>query len=408
MALRVKCKCGKVLQVSSKLADKRVSCTGCGAGFVLPKSRFVIAKKSPSPPGPTSPAPSGAARPSPAPPPPVPSARIPRADELDKTPADLNLEIADLSGTISPMSIDDGGLELSLAADGPSVETPPPPQSESSDTAELNYARDPRHRQITGVKAELNVVQGPVRGFWSDAVQSFVYPVRNASNIINFVIICIISLMDIPLNFAGMLGLVGSLIIFGWLSAMYLSVVQDTAVGSDDMPGIKMEDGFLEDVIKPALKYIGAYVCAIGPFSAYTVAIIAGALPGWMESPFALLAWMAGGFFLWPIFVLLFAFNALGMIFRLDLIFTTIFRTFLPYIAIWIMILFVGFLWTLPFAAMVFAVIGLDIPLPEFEGASIAISAGLNVLNVALTIVTMRLIGLYYLHFKSRFTLEFE
>jgi len=409
MALRVKCKCGKVLQVSSKLADKRVSCTGCGAGFVLPKSRFVIAKQSPSPPGPTSPGPIGAARPSPAPspPPPVPSARIPRADELDKTPADLNLEIADLSGTISPMSIDDGGLELSLTGDGPSVETPLPP-SESSGTAELEYARDPRHRQITGVKAELNVVQGPVRGFWSDAVQSFIYPVRNTSNIVNFVIICFISLMDIPLSYAGMLGLVGSLIIFGWLSAMYLSVVQDTAVGSDDMPGIKMEDGFIDDVIKPALKYIGAYICAIGPFAFYSVAMLTGALPGWMASPFALLAWMAGGFFLWPIFVLLFAFNALGMIFRLDLIFTTIFRTFLPYIAIWIMILFVGFLWTLPFVAIVFTMIGLDISLPELGGASIALTAGLNVLNVALSIITMRLIGLYYLHFKSRFTLEFE
>lgn len=407
MALRVKCKCGKVLQVSSKLADKRVSCTGCGAGFVLPKSRFVIAKKPPSPANAPSSGSAGAARPSPAPPP-VPSARMPRADELDKAPADLNLEIADLSGTISPMSIDDGGLELSLAGDGPSVELPPPPLSDSSGTAELDYARDPRHRQITGVKAELNEVQGPVRSFWSDAVQSFVYPLRNTSNIVNFVIICIISLMDIPLGYAGCLGMIGSLIIFGWLSAMYLSVVQDTAVGSDDMPGIKMEDGFLDDVVKPALKYIGAYICAIGPFAFYSVAMLTGALPDWMESPIALLAWMAGGFFLWPIFVLLFAFNALGMIFRLDLIFTTIFRTFLPYIAIWIMILFVGFLWTLPLVAIVFTMIGLDISLPELGGASIALTAGLNVLNVALSIVTMRLIGLYYLHFKSRFTLEFE
>ena len=420
MALRVKCKCGKVLQVSSKLADKRVSCTGCGAGFVLPKSRFVIAQKKPSLPNPASQARPSAARSSPASsarpssasagssPPPAPSPRMPRADELDTAQTDLNLEIADLSGTISPMSIDDAGLELSLAGDGPSVKTPPPPPSEFSDTADLEYARDPRHRQITGVKAELNAVQAPVRGFWSDAVQSFVYPLRNTSNLVNFVIIGIISLMGIPLGYAGIFGLIGSVIIFGWLSAMYLSVVQDTAVGSDDMPGIKMEDGFFEDVIKPALKYIGAYVCAIGPFAFYSAAMLTGALPGWMASPIALLAWMAGGFFLWPIFVLLFAFNALGMIFRLDLIFTTIFRTFLPYIAIWIMILFVGFLWTLPFAAMVFASIGLDIPLPEFEGAGIAITAGLNILNVALTIVTMRLIGLYYLHFKSRFTLEFE
>ena len=407
MALRVKCKCGKVLQVSSKLADKRVSCTGCGRAFVLPRARFEALAKPPSSPAASSTGQSVSR----SAPPVAPAPREPASD-LDRLNSEranlgLDLEVADLSGSISPMNLNDEPLELSLAGDGPLVETPPPPPP-VPEAAELEYARDPRMRSKSVGKPGMDEVQGPSRGFWSDAVQSFIYPFRSASNLITFVIICIVSLMRIPLGYAGILGASGSLIIYGWLSAMYLSVVQETAVGSEEMPGIKMEEGFIDDVIKPALKYLGAYLCAIGPFVAYAILLFSGVLPQWMESPFALLAWMGGGFFLWPIFVLLFSFSAIGMIFRIDLIFTTIFRTFVPYISIWLMILLVGFLWTLPLTAMVIAVVGLDMEIPELGGTGLAFSAFYNVLDVVLTIITMRLIGLYYLHFKSRFTLEFE
>ncbi len=40
MALRVKCKCGKSLKVSSKLADKKVSCPGCQRPFRIPAAKF--------------------------------------------------------------------------------------------------------------------------------------------------------------------------------------------------------------------------------------------------------------------------------------------------------------------------------------------------------------------------------
>lgn len=403
MALRVKCKCGKELQISSKLADKRVSCTGCGRGFVLPKARFEAAAKSSA-----SPAASPPAQP-PARPAPRVAPNVTSPDRLDSGPANLGLEveIADLSGSISPMNLTEEPLELSLAGDGPLVDSPPPPPP-VSDTAELEYARDPRVGSNSVGRPGMDAVQGPSRGFWSDAVQSFVYPFRSSSNLVTLGVVCAISLLRIPLGWVGIFGVAGSMIIFGWLCALYLTVIQETAVGSDDLPGIKMEDGFWEDIIKPAFKYIGAYACAIGPAAFYSALMLAGSLPDWMSSPFALLAWLAGGFFLWPVFVLLFAFSALGMLFRLDLIFTTVFRTFFPYIAIWVMILLVGFMWTFPILAVIFARAGFNLALPDLAATGYVFEVLFNVFDVVLTIITMRLIGLYYLHFKSRFTLEFE
>lgn len=122
MALRVKCKCGKVLQVSSKLADKRVRCTGCGVGFVLPRARFEASAKAPGAPAKNVPAirtappkASGSANT-----PLMASPEIKPNEELDTAPANLDLEIADLSGSISLLS---DGEDLSLS---PAVDIPPP------------------------------------------------------------------------------------------------------------------------------------------------------------------------------------------------------------------------------------------------------------------------------------------
>lgn len=431
MALRVKCRCGKQLQVSSKLADRKISCTSCGWAFSIPKSRFEAAPKTGQkgaaavPSGTQGAAsapqrqPSGVTLPSAAPPP------ISPLESLDTEPVHLDLDsaIADLSGTLPEIPIadsptdelrlaDDPPMHLELAADGPAISAPdsaPDDPSTAGEPTALNYARDRVERVIPSRSSRTDAISGPVRGFWPDALMSLAYPVRTGGNIITFAIVCIISLFMIPLGMIGCYGLIPILIIFGWKASLYLSVVQETATGSEDLPGIKMEDGFLGDVIIPALKYIGAFAVAVFPAAAYLILMATGVLPDFMVSGVALLAWVAIGLFLWPVFVMLFAFNALDMLIRIDLIFTTIFRTFGAYASIWLMLLLVGITWVLPLVAVAVMAANINVTLPDLDpGSGIAIEAVMNVLDVYLTIVSMRLIGLYYLHFKRRFTLVFE
>jgi hypothetical protein len=185
-------------------------------------------------------------------------------------------------------------------------------------------------------------------------------------------------------------------------------VVQDTSAGSDDLPGIKMQDGPLDDIIKPALKYIGAFACALAPATVFLILSETGVIPEELNSPIAVGLWLAGGIFVWPVFVLLFAFNAPKMIFRIDLIFTTILRTFLPYLCLWLMLLVVGFGSVGSMAGPLLMQVGLDISLPTAPGLGLAGEGLFRMVDVYLTIAAMRLIGLYYLHFKKRFTLVFE
>jgi hypothetical protein len=73
------------------------------------------------------------------------------------------------------------------------------------------------------------------------------------------------------------------------------------------------------------------------------------------------------------------------------------------------MLLIVGFTFLLPVAVVLLTMVGLQINVPALGFAGgMAVDAVVNVFNVYLSIVAMRLIGLYYLHFKKRFTLVLE
>src|SRR5205814_2395851 len=92
----------------------------------------------------------------------------------------------------------------------------------------------------------------------------------------------------------GMLGILGigilcgslfcRFIVFGWIRSMYLTVVVDTAAGSEDLPSIRIEDGLWEDVFKPAFRYIGAYACALLPTALYLIASSLGIVPNKLQT----------------------------------------------------------------------------------------------------------------------------
>ena len=127
-----------------------------------------------------------------------------------------------------------------------------------------------------------------------------------------------------------------------------------------------------------------------------------------MQSGIALLLWFAGGIFIWPMFVMLFAFEEWKQAYRIDLIITTICRAALPYVSLWFILLLVGAMSILPFLFPVFERLGININVDLLSGTGFVGAMLMQALDVYLTIVAMRQIGLYYLHFRNRFTFGFE
>jgi hypothetical protein len=433
VALRVKCKCGKLMKIPSAQAGKNLSCPGCKKVFRISPEKFKQAGEAPR---------SAAGRsPPPVSPKPVAAAPTPMPEELDILPVDLDvpagssLSQSDILGDAIPnakpaAASPSGKLGLTCplcrktllpgavlcvdcgfnAATGTYVQASLPPLAQPVTTAPTaGYAADGSRITQGSSRLDRDAIHGPTRDFWTDAISAFGYPFMSAGNAITLGIVAFIYCLELALGYAGCLGLLGVFCIQGWIAAMYLSVVQDTASGSPDLPGIKMEGGVVEDIIKPFFRYLGAFACACFPAAAYVLLMSTGALPSSLESGLNLMLVMAVGIFLWPVFVMLFAFNALDMIYRADLIFTTVIRTFLPYLALWVMLLLVGFVKFLPLAALLVAQTGLSITVPQVpQLGGLAGKVSFNIIDLYLGVVSMRLIGLYYLHFKKRFTLIME
>jgi hypothetical protein len=116
------------------------------------------------------------------------------------------------------------------------------------------------------------------------------------------------------------------------------------------------------------------------------------------------------GIFLWPMMLILFALHSLNSLARLDLVFLTIARTFAAYLAIWLLLLLVAVLMYLPAALWLLSLLNVQtITQPVFlQGRDIVIKIGLALFQTYLMLVAMRIIGLYYLHFKRRFAIVME
>lgn len=443
MALRIKCACGKSLKVSSQLADKKLLCPGCKKAFRIPAEKFKTAAATPAQPV--------AVKKAAAPKPPT-EAPVPAPVELDLLPDKIDWSSGDLSVSQSDIFtglIPDAPPAPAAAAQSagkpcPGCKQPvpagavlcvncglnlhtrtymkaslPPGVVPVQSAATVSYATDGTISSGSRPgRVDMDAIAPPKRGFWADAFRAFAYPFISANNGIVFGMIVITDSLRVLIGSASWLVpclivtlavFIGVVCIRGWIAAVMLSIIQDTAAGSDDLPGIKIQDGVMEDVIKPLLKYIGAGACALLPASIYLILMTGGALPNSFSSGLNVVLLIGAGIFVWPIILMLFAFDAENNIIRIDLIATTIFRTFVPYLCLWLMLMLASFGTIATLAAWLLLRAGTSVSLPQLP--QIPGLAGALIYNIAslyLSIVSMRLIGLYYLHFKKRFTLVME
>ena len=383
MLLRAKCTCGKLLEIPAACAGRKLSCPACKRTLTLSPEKFQATEAGAQP----------AEQPetSPAPAPPQPA-----LIELEHAPIKPESAAVELDLVIPPVP---SGSEL-----------PPAPEATAVTTAAPAGYAVGGSVASRGGRLDMDVISPPTQSFWADALAAFGYPFLNTGNVVTFAIIIFIYCLEMPLiSFRGLMGLRGFsvLLIFfieAWIAAIYLTVVLDTAAGSTDLPDLSMQDRG-----GACVRYLSAFACALLPASCYFILLYFNLLPPYLQSSANLAFLIAAGIFFTPLYLILFAFNATNMVYRVDLIFTTVFRTWLPYLSLWGMLLLVGIVKILPLASLLAASAGLNISVPTLPAfGGIFGQIAYDIIDIYLGIVAMRLIGLYYLHFKRRFTLVME
>lgn len=394
MAIRVRCKCGKSLKISSRHADKRIACPGCQRPFRIPAEKFRSAGS-----------PSGGGN---------ATQKVSPPDSVGASapvPVSLDEELAG-SGLIELSSSGLGDLvdHATGAGDGPMealtiLESP----------QQVSYAPD-RTARIQSTRRGADPIEGPKRGFWSDVLVSFIYPVKGVSNLVTLVIIFVVSAIGESSSQLQM-GLLGAfiqfwlfVIMFGWFASIYFGVIQETATGSEDLPGLNLEDGWWDGILMPAFRYLGAIGLVLLPAICLTIASGMGWVPSFVASLIPI--WFIGGVFLLPMSFLLFSFQAAGTMLRIDLVLATIAKTILPYLAMWAILLVVSCIILIARggSAMLGTMVGVS--MPSISANQFLAGLGgrilLSWIGIYFTLVAMRTIGLYYLHFKKRFVFVME
>jgi hypothetical protein len=184
------------------------------------------------------------------------------------------------------------------------------------------------------------------------------------------------------------------------------------------MPELQMESGMFEDVVAPAFKFVLSLVIANTPTVVYFVLTEFEFLE---PNPLVLAVWAAFGIFFWPMVVLMLALGCWPMLLRPDRLLWTIVLSFSAYLAVWLALLPAFSIWLMGFARPVLMELGIEDTLSDWWietavigggqypwQALLVLILGVPLLKTYLTLVSMRIVGLYYLHFKHRFPFRLE
>lgn len=238
-----------------------------------------------------------------------------------------------------------------------------------------------------------------------------------------FVLTLMLSGGTLGLGLFALIRFVFYLAFLGWWAAYRFNVVASGAAGDDDLPALVAPDEGVAALLMTLLQWVGSWLVVLMPATVF--AVIAFML-GWMdpdtfvdalgEGVSSLLFSGSGGgaaafgglvllgLFFWPIIILCVALGGFGCLGRVDLIVTTITKTFPVYLFTTVMVFGTGWLG--------YVLTGfVDTRLSAAEGASTSSGLGSSILisflvtgiTIYFEIVAMKLIGLYYHHFKHRF-----
>lgn len=209
----------------------------------------------------------------------------------------------------------------------------------------------------------------------------------------------------------------------GWWAAFRFNVVAAGAAGDNDLPNPAASGEGFGAFLMTFLQWVGSWVVVLVPAAVFAMVAFT---QGWMDPNIfidALGEGIAGlifsdsgkgagvfgglvvlGMFFWPIIILCVALDGFGCISRVDLIVTTIVKTFPVYLFTAVMVF--GTDW-MKYRLTGFVGAGLsageDPTMSSWLGLSLVVSFLVVGITIYFEIVAMKLIGLYYHHFKDRF-----
>ncbi len=309
-------------------------------------------------------------------------------------------------------------IELDLFSPPEASTAYPPPAAVplgGDEAGGVEYAKDPSVAAGDGALAfgvDDNLAIRLQRGFWADCAASFGYPFLHLGNAATFLVVAVIAMLELVLPAGNMIQrttvllIAVRIIVWGWLFSQYFCVIQTTAIGSRNLPGLTPEQGLIDGAFRPAIQFVGAVAVVLLPATFLAIALFLGLLPAAASVlvPFLLVA----GLFFAPMSLLLASFDAQIAIFRLDLVGRTIAGTIGHYLVVWLIILIPVGLHLTSFSSGLLSSFGLGSFIPSLAGLGDGGGMVLIVLRVYLTIVVMRILGLYYMHNRSRFAFVME
>ena len=278
---------------------------------------------------------------------------------------------------------------------------------------------DPGQVQLPGlldVIIEESESDGPVTRrstFWGDILYSFVFLIEPAN--LSALFVCwFFTLVSAVLLLAGTQVFVWSrvfvlniglcvlgLLPLGWLGSYCMRIVLEVAGGDDELPGT-ISDGLIDATIRPLVVFLVTWLCLLSPamllvWLRYWANLSVPAL--WIQAAVILAVAM------WPMAVLCVSIGGIGVFARADLMVYSVARTLVPYTVVWIILLGTG----VGFYYLIEAIRSGVGGAPPVLGKHPLARAGLASLVLTYgAIVVMRVIGLYYRHFKHRFAWSWE
>lgn len=371
--------CGARYCVPDNAAGKRTTCKRCGQSFRIPEAVAVSA------------------------PPPVGAPPAPPAGP---------------SGA--------GLLELESLAAGQAVAPPvraaASATASSAPTAVWSRAGAPSSGEV-GAASD----SSSYRDYFLDIGRSLLL-FRGAGNLATFFVIWLIVVMSEYLAMLGFACLPGlaALVLICWYVSYQLNVVLAAAGGEEDLPAPAFISGWVDDIIIPLLRMLGAHLMARLP-AAILLASAAAHYGAGFSDLFGPILWFvfgnydlllrfpdgpvqatAGaalvfGLFLWPMFVLIVAAGSLFDLRRLDLILETVIRAFPAYL-IAAVVVWVSTGVALASSALLTAAGLTGVRFGQINWSMLLVlPLGLALIQVYTTLVAMRTIGLFYHHFKHKF-----
>jgi len=239
------------------------------------------------------------------------------------------------------------------------------------------------------------------RGFWSDVGRSFVF-FTDTDNLFSFLIVVVVNAMIRASEVMAYLGafafgmIVGAWILRCWLFAFLINTITEIARGEDTLPSVSVSDVW-EDLVRPAWLFLASMLLMEIP-----AILLLVARP---DTTAIHLPWIlaVAGLFCWPAAILM---VAIGNGFRAlwpHLVLRTILSAFGAYVAVWCLLVVASLPIFLPILAKAGYLPAWSVTSGSGGGARIVTGLFGCVAESYTMVVSMRLIGLYYRHFKGRF-----